>query len=193
MQRYWLSLLTLATLGLLAAGTDAAGPVSSSPFAPLERLDTAARATWVEDSLGRLDEANRVVLAPAAVAKQRARLGQTLDSFVKNQADWQVQVARFESELALSQRAAIEHLTRRYRMDAYEAFRGDRDGYDVRRSQLERMLADWRSCRSPSAEQHKVIRWLTTAANHLADRGTPLPPLPRFEGAGATRIATDSS
>jgi len=182
MRRDWVFALVVGMLALAGARAAAAEPAPTSPYAVLATMDTQARASWVQEMLGRLDEANRVVLAPSAVAGQHARFARLLGGFVENRDDWQARVTSFEAELALSQRAAVEHLARRYRMEVYQAFRTDRATYDQRRQLLERLLADWRNCSSPGTQRHKVIRWLIAATGPSVDSALgPVPPLPDFE------------
>jgi len=188
MQRNWLLLLILGVLLVVPAG--AGEPASGDPLAPLEKMNTPARQAWVETMLARLDEANRVVLAPEAVTKQHARFEQSLRGFVENRADWRAQVASFEEELVLSQRAAIEHLTRRYRLEAYQQFRNDRAGFEQCRLILERLMTAWRRSASPRAEQHKLIAWLDAATQRSVEgKLASLPPLPDFR-AGRAAVAS---
>lgn len=180
MQRCWL-LLVVGAISVSVGWAGAAEPGTVRPYASLEKLDPRARAAWIEEMLRRLDEANGVVLAPDAVAKQHARFREVLAPFADNTTNWRESVEFFDSELALSQRAAMEHLTRRYRMTAYRVVRTDRGAFDARRKSLEQVMAGWRNSDSPADEQYKVIRWLA-AATPSADDGElgHLPPLPEF-------------
>ncbi|MBN1590600.1 MAG: hypothetical protein JW888_13885 [Pirellulales bacterium] len=181
MQRYWLFLLIAMVLSLPGGRAAAREPASVSGYGSLEKMDIAARTAWVTTMLGRLDAANRVVLDPAAVAKQHARFEQMLDAFVKGLPTGQTQVQRFEEELALSQRAAIEHLTRRYRIDSYDVFRNNRSQYEQRLVLLERLIGRKRISGVALAQQHKIIDWLVVATEPSTDRRADrLPPLPIF-------------
>lgn len=181
MHRY-LPLLIVWAFSLPAAPIGAGEQAAAQPYDRLDRMDAAARAAWVESMLSRLDEANGVVLASEAVAKQRERHKTMLRAFVENRADWRTHVASFEEELVVSQRAAIEHLTRRYRLKAYQNFRTDREGFEKRRLLLERVLAAWQNSDAPRAEQHKLVDWLQRATQSPLDRdlGTALA-VPQFE------------
>lgn len=181
MQRYW-PLLIVWAFSLLAAPVGAGEQAAAQPYDQLDRMDATARAAWVESMLSRLDEANGVVLAPEAVAKQHERHKTMLRAFVENRADWRTHVAGFEEELVVSQRAAIEHLTRRYRLKAYQNFRTDREGFEKRRLLLERVLAAWQNSEAPRTEQHKLVDWLQRATQGPLDRdlGTALV-VPHFQ------------
>lgn len=183
MRPRWLFPLILAAFWPWPSQIHAGQPAPARRYAQLEQMDTQARVAWVETMLKRLDKANGVVLAPAAIAKQHSRFESMLVAFVENRAHWQEQVVRFEAELALGQRAAIEHLTRQYRIESYHTFRGDYRGYERRRVHLERLLAGWRESGARSDEQHKVVNWLLAASRGSTDPGGDrLPPLPHVEG-----------
>ena len=189
MQCIRLFLLTLATFSLCAMQVGASDLSSFGSDTSLAEMDIAARRDWVGDMLARLDEANRVVLADEAVKKQHARFEKTLAPFVEDRDGWLSQVAMFKKELVLSQRAAIEHLTRRYRLDAYRIFRTDRDAFETRRATLEGLLKGWRNAKSPVDEQYKVVRWLSDATHRTNDSNlAQLPPLPIFEGSPASSL-----
>ncbi|NLE36675.1 MAG: hypothetical protein GX621_01465, partial [Pirellulaceae bacterium] len=171
---------------LLASIAVVASPVSAMDQARLDQLDVQARKAWVATRLQWLDDANRAVLAPEAVEKQHARFEQALDDFVQDRAGWREVVEQFEQELALSQRAAVEHLTRRYRIEAYQTFRGDRPQYEERRQRLAELVAASRNSASPDGERHKVVAWLLAATESTTGGDDHrLPPLPHFDGGAA--------
>ncbi|HBO43773.1 MAG TPA: hypothetical protein DD670_07545 [Planctomycetaceae bacterium] len=174
----YLSLVAVLLLAPLAVAEDFAPAIDPSR---LDELDVQARRAWVATRLQWLDDANRAVLAPEAVEKQRKRFEQALDDFVQDRAGWREVVKQFEEELALGQRAAIEHLTRRFRIEAYQTFRSDRPQYEERRRHLAELLAASRDSASPDGERHKVVAWLL-AATEAGEADASLPPLPRFDG-----------
>jgi hypothetical protein len=183
MRPFRLLLLITPLIAPLACPTAAAEPQPPRRYARLEAMDTQARAAWVGAMLKRLDEANGVVLSPQAIVVQHARFQKMLAPLIEDQPDWQADVARFESELAISQRAAIEHLSRRYRVETYRVFHADRPRYEQRRRLLEQLLLRWQNADAPDAEQHKVVEWLVAATRRVSDpKDDWVPPLPSFSG-----------
>ncbi|MBN2021937.1 MAG: hypothetical protein JW809_04020 [Pirellulales bacterium] len=165
-----LLLVSLAPAGFVLADDAPTGP-----------LDRAGREQWVRAALDQMDRANAVVLEPDAVAQQHARFERMLAPLVEGDPGWGKAVAEFEAELHLSQRAAIEHLTRQLRIQVYETFRRDRPEFDRRRDAMQSLTTAWTDAGSPAWEQHKLVDWLQTALvrSRRADGGA-LPPIPSF-------------
>ena len=191
----WL-ILVLALVLPHAAGESSGAPSATSPNvqARLEAMDAPAREAWARMKLARLDRANRVVLEPAAVAQQHARVEKIIRPFVDGTSDWRRRVEFLNHELQLAERAAVDHLARRFRMTLYRTFRLDRPEYDRRRATLMRLVKQWKAADSPADQQHKVVDWLLLATERSAtpDAGT-LPPLPSFasQTSPAASVAID--
>ena len=104
----------------------------------------------------------------AAVARQHARLDKAIQPFVEGSSDWQRRVEFFNRELELAERAAVDHLARRFRMTLYRTFRLDRPEYDRRRATLMQLVKQWKAAGSPADQQHKLVDWLVLATDRSA-------------------------
>jgi hypothetical protein len=163
MEPFW-PLLTSLVLLATAAGQAADDPsgwqavldeyAGSGPAEQQQRI-----RVWV----GRLDRANRVVLAPGEAAAQQARHAAMLRESAQGRPIPQAGLLELLRETDRQEKGAIERLARQFRMVVYDTFRLQRDEYTRRRAAWDRIRATWEAAGGPFDQQARLIDWLEAA------------------------------
>jgi hypothetical protein len=174
------SLLLLASGAVQPAGVPSAWQAVVEQYA---RLDQPEQRQWLRELLGRLDRANRVVLAPGEAADQRAGHAALLKQAAQGRTIPQSELLELLRQTDQREKAAIERLARRFRIRVYDTFRLRRDEYNRRRGAWDRAIASWEAAGSPFAEQPRLIDWLEVAiASSMPGSAAALPDVPESQG-----------
>lgn len=156
----------------------AATPAAPEPFAG---MDPAAQQQWLRDILTRLDRANRVVLGPDEVARQRARSVGLLRQINRGETISQTQLLSLLRQTDAQEKAAIGRLARQFRVQVYHTFRRRRGVFTRRRAAWNRVLASWEAAGSRFEQQDRLLDWLQAAIQvSLPETLAGLPPDPEF-------------
>ncbi len=185
MQPLW-SIITLVALTAPSMAPKADGS-SEGVMAAVEfdRMDFVAQHEWIRTIIVRLDRANQLVLPPDKAAQHKARYAVLLRQISQGK-----RVSPAEAEDLLRQtdrreKAAIEQLARRFRIQVYQTFRQRRGTFTRRRAAWNRVLAGWEAAGGSFEEQDRLIDWLRAAIRvSLPDSVGPLPAEPEFKIVG---------
>jgi len=177
--------LTLPVWVLLAAIAVGGGPVvAGGPLAQVEQelqriaeLDRAAQQQVLRRLEERLGAAADRVLPDRQAKPLKAELRQTLR---RKMLSWD-DLRSLLGQLDRLETAAVEQLSRQYRIQTYRAFAADRSAYERRQRAWRDVERAWRSSDSPLWQRDRLIAWLGTAVErsrpgHIA----ALPPAPVF-------------
>ncbi|MCX7426176.1 MAG: hypothetical protein NTW96_11230 [Planctomycetia bacterium] len=187
----WLMLVLAAAVAPWPLETPSVPPDAPEEFyARLETMNPPVRQAWVQAMLTRLDRANQVFLDPWEVRRQHARVETAMQPFVEGKPDWRRRAEFLNHELRVGQQAAVEHLSRQYRVEIYNSYRFSRPEYNRRRAALAQLIDQWTDAGALPGQEYKVVDWLLSAAERSAAAGA-LPPIPSFapEPLPATSIA----
>ena len=131
----WLMLVLAAAVAPWPLETPSTPPDAPEElYARLETMTPPARQAWVQAMLTRLDRANQVFLDPWEVRRQHARVETAMQPFVEGKPDWRRRAEFLNHELRVGQQAAVEHLSRQYRVEIYNNYRFSRPEYNRRRA-----------------------------------------------------------
>ena len=179
-----IALVTLTAPSMQPVDDALFGPtvsVDRMDAASFERMNRTAQHTWLREVIARLDRAGRLVLSPDEAAKQEAAIAQLLRRLAQGE-----RLSAAEAEDLLRQtdqheKAAVEQLARKFRVQVYQTFRQRRGTFTRRRAAWNRVHADWEAAGGSLEEQDRLLDWLQAAIRvSLPDSVGPLPEDPAF-------------
>jgi len=175
-QALWLLLVVLAVAPLEGGRSDSMP--SDGPG-----CEAAFRAF-----LTRLDRANRAVLEPLEIERERTSYAEMLRQVASGGALPRQTLLDLAKQLEQREQLAVERLANDYRIRLNRTFRRRRVQRDRRWEAWGQVLDAWHKAGSPADQRDKLIRWLF-AAKWASTHGTfgPLPEPPRF-GAEAETV-----
>lgn len=172
----WLLLLLPADGKGPPAGAAAAAQIAQA----YRKLDAPAQRAWLARLLiDRTQPAARHVLAADAFARLASRHAAILVAADQGRRLSPAGIERLLSELQQYELAALEALSRQFRMATYDQFRTDRRRYDARLATWRQLEAHWRSAGSRVDARRQLLDWLQAAIRQtVAHSNLPLPPSP---------------
>jgi hypothetical protein len=182
MQLLW-PLLTGITL--LAPPSVPSEDAPSTPRVVLQRflqLDPAAQQQWIRGLLTRLDRANQVVLEPDQGLELWARYPALLHRMAQGETISRDELQGLLRQTDQREKAAIEQLARKFRVQVYHTFRPRRGVFTRRRAAWNRVHAFWEVAGGRFEQQDRLIDWLESAIRSSTPQTVgPLPADLKFE------------
>jgi hypothetical protein len=153
-----------------------------SVVAEYARMTPAERQQYVERLIeARLEPAAQLTLDDAALARQQAIDREILARLRDGRTISPQGLVKLLRKLDTLESAAVESLTRDYRVEVYSLFHSQRREYDERIEVWKRVEAAWAAHGKLPDEQRQLIAWLRRATDRLrADSSAKLPPIPQF-------------
>ncbi len=164
-----------------------AGHDYSSALADYERLSPDERQQCVERLItGRLHAAAQLTLDDKALVRERDIDREILSRLRGGQTISPRGLTKLLRKLDALEHAAVERLSRGYRVEVYSLFHSQRRDYDLRIAAWKKVEGAWEAAGKVPDEQVRLIDWLRAATDRLrADRLAQLPAMPKFAGSAA--------
>jgi hypothetical protein len=165
----------------------------SADIADYEQLSPEDRQQYVERLItGRIRAAAQLTLDDAALGREREIDREILARLHEGQTISPRGLIKLLRKLDTLEHAAVESLSRAYRIEVYSLFHSQRRDYDLRIAAWKKVEGEWEAHGKVPGEQRLLIDWLRAATDRLrADRLAQLPALPKFAGsARAPNVAT---
>ncbi len=172
-------LLCLLLTSVVLAAAQAAPPANHHPdeiSAPQQRMVGAV--------LTRLNRANRLASNPEELVAPPQQYAALLRRVTHGRAVSQAELRELLQETDRREKAAIERLARRFRVEVYRTFRQQRGVFTRRRAAWHRVETQWKAAGARFEEQDRLLEWLELAIqSSLPDTIGPLPEDPAFDPA----------
>ena len=178
---YLLNLTLFLAVTVLAANASLAA-TSEEKVAP-ESMSLLDRQSWALTMLQRLDQANRVILDPEYVKRQRERFEEMATPFVLGASKEKSReiVRELQDEVEKSERIAIEHLDRKFRQTLTQRLRSQSE-LNLRQRWFQgwqQTVQAWQKSDETNDRLYLVLDWLQESCDTLEGKSyaiiTPVP------------------